>query len=198
MNLMRELVNSDECASKAMEGFAAMKVVVLQIGLAVTYTVTAAESMQVLELLGKDDDDMNPEMHNGLTKYIFIFAICQVAFSQIPNFQHLWWVSIIGAIMSLLYSALSGILAITAARDADDGPAYGRRVLESGTEFWRNVFTSLGAVTFAYGGHSVLLEIQATLKAPPPPLGNMMKGASCSPCANGLGCFHLQKDDVGT
>jgi hypothetical protein len=80
--------------------------------------------------------------------------------------------------MSLLYSLLSGILAITAAKSDNVAPDYAHR--DSEAAFWRGVFTSLGAVTFAYGGHSVLLEIQATLKAPPPPFESMMKGVHCS------------------
>lgn len=129
----------------------------LQVGLAVTYTVTAAESMQILEILHEEAEVRHPDIHPGLMKYVFIFAIFQVGLSQIPNIQHLWWVSIIGALMSLLYSLLSGILAITAAKSDNVAPDYAHR--DSEAAFWRGVFTSLGAVTFTYGGHSVLLEI---------------------------------------
>lgn len=147
----------------------------MQIGLAITYTVTAADSMAVIEELHKSTD-AQPVMV-GLTKYVFIFGAAQAALSQIPNFKHLWWVSIIGATMSLGYSFLAGVLAISASRQEDFDQQYSRRDPENDSHFIRGVFTALGAVTFAYGGHSVLLEIQATLRAPPPPFRSMMKGA---------------------
>jgi hypothetical protein len=149
---------------------------IMQVGLAVTYTVTAGKSLQVIEELAKDctvsfssDDAVIADEHCGvsLTKYIFVFAAVHLILSQIPTFHHLWWVSIIGAIMSVGYSFLAGILAIAAS-------SYSAR--ESGWPHLRGVLNALGAVTFAYGGHSVLLEIQATLKVPPSAKESMMKG----------------------
>jgi amino acid permease len=145
----------------------------IQLGLAVTYTVTGAKSMQIIE-------ELFTEREASLTKYIFIFGLCEAFLSQIPDFTHLWWVSIVGAVMSLCYSLLAGFLAIHASRDLDVDPAtkYSARDEDDVDGFWRGVFTSLGAITFAYGGHSVLLEIQATLRVPPPPQKSMMRGAA--------------------
>ena len=145
--------------------------IAIQVGLAAVYTVTGAKSMAVLEDLSKDEDS-----GASITKYTFVFGAVQLLLSQIPDFAHLWWVSIVGAAMSLGYSLLSGALAIAAAQARDGGADYGKR--GSGAEFWRGVFTSLGAITFAYGGHSVLLEIQATLRVPPSAKVSMMKGVA--------------------
>lgn len=149
----------------------------MQLGLAITYTVTGAQSMHIIEVLRDDDPalSIDAECRPGLAKFVFIFAVFQLFLSQIPSFKHLWWVSIIGAAMSLGYSLLSGFLAIAAASEVDAD--FGRRPGESDEDFWRQVFVSLGAVTFAYGGHSVLLEIQATLRVPPSARESMMKGA---------------------
>ena len=135
------------------------------------------EELSKIERERERGEEIGDTIVVGLTKYVFIFGAAQVALSQIPNFKHLWWVSIIGATMSLGYSLLAGVLAVAAARSEGFERSYGRRVGESETDFTRGVFTALGAVTFAYGGHSVLLEIQATLRAPPPPFRSMMKGA---------------------
>ena len=141
----------------------------VQVGLAVVYTVTGAKSMRIIEVLNTGNEDAT------MLKYTFIFGVVQLLLSQIPDFAHLWVVSIIGAVMSLCYSLLSGVLAMAAAASDDVPPDYGKR--DSGPDFWRGVFTSLGAVTFAYGGHSVLLEIQATLRVPPEAKQSMMRGA---------------------
>lgn len=138
------------------------------------YTVTGAKSLHVIEELATGSENVN------LTKYVFMFGVVQLALSQIPDFAQLWWLSIIGAIMSLGYSVLSSILAIAAARGVDVD--YSQR--GDGAAFWRGVFTSMGAIAFAYGGHSVLLEIQATLRTPPSARDSMMKGLN-SLCAAG-------------
>jgi Transmembrane amino acid transporter protein len=151
----------------------------VQVGLAAVYTVTGAKSMHVIQELSIGNEGAD------LTKYVFIFGVVQLALSQIPDFAHLWWVSIIGAAMSLGYSLLSGALAIAAARSDNASADYGRR--GGGAAFWRGVFTSLGAIAFAYGGHSVLLEIQATLRVPPSAKASMMKGAPSA--RSGLAAF---------
>jgi hypothetical protein len=76
--------------------------------------------------------------------------------------------------MSLGYSLLAGFLAIAASQEDGWVPEYKSRA--EGWPLWRSILNALGAVTFAYGGHSVLLEIQATLRTPPPPRDSMMKG----------------------
>ena len=38
--------------------------------------------------------------------YIIAFGIAQIVFSQIPDFDQLWWLSIVAAIMSFTYSTI--------------------------------------------------------------------------------------------
>lgn len=80
--------------------------------------------------------------------------------------------------MSLGYSLLAGILAIVASQSDDFTPTYEPR--GEGWPLWRGILNALGGVTFAYGGHSVLLEIQATLKTPPSARDSMMRGVPAS------------------
>lgn len=89
-----------------------------------------------------------------------------------------------GAAMSLGYSLLAGILAIVASRDEDFTAEYGAR--DDGWPLWRGILNALGGITFAYGGHSVLLEIQATLKTPPSARDSMMKGTFLLWCLSAL------------
>lgn len=38
--------------------------------------------------------------------YMIIFGITEVLFSQIPDFDQVWWLSIVAAVMSFTYSTL--------------------------------------------------------------------------------------------
>eukprot|EP00892_Ulva_mutabilis_P009858 jgi/Ulvmu1/7244/UM035_0031.1 len=170
----------------------------IMVGLAVTYTVTAGKSLQVIQELFTDgceiaiDPEIDPDIKGitdcdvNLTQYIFLFGFAQLLLSQIPTFHHLWWVSIVGAAMSVGYSMLAGFVAIAAHGDEDFTPDYSAR--GEGWPMWRGALNSLGAVTFAYGGHSVLLEIQATLKTPPAARKSMMKGVYLANAASAF-CY---------
>lgn len=38
--------------------------------------------------------------------YMIIFGIIEVMFSQIPDFDQVWWLSIVAAVMSFTYSTV--------------------------------------------------------------------------------------------
>jgi hypothetical protein len=44
--------------------------------------------------------------------YMIAFGIIQIAFSQIPDFDQLWWLSIVAAVMSFTYSTIGLALGI--------------------------------------------------------------------------------------
>lgn len=37
---------------------------------------------------------------------MIMFGICEIIFSQIPDFDQVWWLSIVAAIMSFTYSTI--------------------------------------------------------------------------------------------
>lgn len=43
----------------------------------------------------------------GLTGWIFIFGGLQLLLSQLPNFHGLWWVSMLGAATSCIYTSIA-------------------------------------------------------------------------------------------
>lgn len=43
----------------------------------------------------------------GLTGWIFIFGGLQLFLSQLPNFHGLWWVSMLGAATSCIYTSIA-------------------------------------------------------------------------------------------
>lgn len=40
------------------------------------------------------------------TPYMIMFGVIEIIFSQIPNFDQIWWLSIVAAVMSFTYSAI--------------------------------------------------------------------------------------------
>lgn len=44
--------------------------------------------------------------------YMITFGIIEILFSQIPDFDQVWWLSIVAAIMSFTYSGVSLALGV--------------------------------------------------------------------------------------
>ena len=86
---------------------------------------------------------------------------------QCPNFNSLTLVSLLAAIMSISYSTMAFGASVAHGQVPDvqynlDGYTVANGVF--------GVWNSLGTVLFAYGGHNVVLEIQARPLAFPEPL----------------------------
>ena len=67
------------------------------------------------------------------------------------------WVSLIGALMSLCYSTIAAGASIAAVQGS---ASYGPRP-ESPADQTFGIMNAVGGILFAFGGHAVLLEIQA-------------------------------------
>ena len=46
------------------------------------------------------------------TPYMLIFGVTELIFSQIPDFDQIWWLSIVAAVMSFTYSTIGLALGI--------------------------------------------------------------------------------------
>jgi len=163
--------------------------------LGIAYILTGAQSLQYIERLATGGSAL------PLSGWIFLFAASQVrrhcsiqsssldrpsqpldsqvVLAQVPNFHQLWYVSVVGALMSAGYCLIASVAA--SMRAGDEAPSFARRADHSSADAAFGVLASIGTVMFSFGGHSVLLEIQATLKAPPDPAVSMMQGARSPP-----------------
>ncbi|KAK9165132.1 hypothetical protein Scep_000323 [Stephania cephalantha] len=153
-------------------------------GVAIGYTIAASISMMAVkrsnclhESGGKDGCQMSS---NG---YMIAFGITEVIFSQIPDFDQVWWLSIVAAIMSFTYSTVG--LSLGIAQVAENGSFKGSltgisigRVTEA-QKVWRSL-QALGDIAFAYSYSIILIEIQDTLKSPPAEHKTMKKATSIS------------------
>lgn len=159
-------------------------------GTAIGYTIAASVSMMAIKRSncfhksgGKDPCHMSA---NG---YMIAFGVIEVIFSQIPDFDQVWWLSIVAAIMSFTYSAVG--LALGIAQVAENGKFKGSltgisigTVTQSGTvtstqKLWRSM-QALGAIAFAYNFSMILIEIQDTIRSPPAEHKTMKKATSLS------------------
>ncbi|XP_051139871.1 amino acid permease 6-like [Andrographis paniculata] len=153
------------------------------VGISIGYTITASISMVAV----KRSNCFHKNGHHvecSISNYPFmvIFAAIQIFLSQIPNFHKLSWLSIVAAVMSFAYSSIG--LGLSIAKVAEKGHNVrtgitGTRVgveLTGSEKVWRT-FQAIGDIAFAYAFSTVLVEIQDTLKSPPPE-NKVMKKAS--------------------
>lgn len=147
----------------------------LMAGLCITYSVTAGQSLKGVaseECDGKDCQE-------GMGVWIVAFGAVQLLLSQVPDFHSLWWISLLGAVMSCGYCSIA--IAMSGAHAAAHGPSTDLRHegLSTADRVF-GVFNALGGVAFTFGGQAVLPEIQATLARPPPTVQTMMRGLTLS------------------
>jgi len=136
--------------------------------------VTAGQSLK--GVASSDCDGTACE--SGLAPWILLFAALQLGLSQVPDFHSLWWVSLLGGVMSIGYCGIAAGASIAVAANSPapdyvhDGQSTADRVF--------GVFNALGGIAFTFGGQAVLPEIQATLARPPNTSGSMMRGIGVS------------------
>ncbi|KAK9941601.1 hypothetical protein M0R45_007303 [Rubus argutus] len=161
------------------------------VGVAIGYTIASSVSMMAIKRSncyhksgGKDPCHMSS---NG---YMITFGIIEVVFSQIKDFNEVWWLSIVAAIMSFTYSTVG--LGLGIGKVAGNGEFKGSllgisigTVTHSGTvvtsteKMWRSM-QALGAIAFAYSYSIVLIEIQDTIRCPPAEHKTMKKATAFS------------------
>ncbi|GAA0148634.1 hypothetical protein LIER_08023 [Lithospermum erythrorhizon] len=146
---------------------------IVEVGVDIVYMVTGGRSLKkVHDLLCKGnacDKDIK------LTYFIMIFASVHFVLSHLPNFNAISGISLAAAVMSLSYSTIAWGASVNKGVAPDVQYGYRARTT-TGTVF--NFFGALGDVAFAYAGHNVVLEIQATIPSTPekPSKGPMWKG----------------------
>ncbi|EYU29952.1 hypothetical protein ABFS82_05G030500 [Erythranthe guttata] len=119
--------------------------------------------------------------------WICIFGGLHFFLSQFPDFNSVSGVSLAAAIMSLCYSTIAWVGSLSKGRAPNVSYAYKET---SGADSMFRVFNALGQITFAYAGHAVALEIQATIPSTPekPSRVPMWKGAVLAYFINGI-CY---------
>lgn len=135
--------------------------IVVEVSTCIVYMVTGGKSLK------KFHDIVCPPpkcQDIRLTFFILIFASVHFVISHLPNFHSLSLVSLSAAVMSLSYSTIAWVTSVTKGQEAD--VSYAPRETSTAANTF-NFFNALGDVAFAFAGHNVVLEIQATIPSTP-------------------------------
>jgi amino acid permease len=139
-------------------------------GTAIGYTITASMSMTAITRSNCfHENGRQAPCHTSENPYMILFGIFQIVLSQIPDFDRIWWLSIVAAIMSFGYSSIGLSLAIAKVAGGQfQGSITGVAVgtVTAAQKTW-GAFRALGNIAFAYSFSMLLIEIQDTIKSPP-------------------------------
>ncbi|MQM21670.1 hypothetical protein Taro_054714 [Colocasia esculenta] len=154
------------------------------VGVAIGYTIAASISMMAIKRSNcfHKKGHQNP-CHAKSNTYMIVFGVVEILFSQIPDFDQIWWLSIVAAVMSFTYSSIGlglGISEVVANRGFK-GSLTGVSIgaVTQTQKIWRT-FQALGDIAFAYSYSIILIEIQDTVKSPPSEAKTMRKAAMLS------------------
>ncbi|GJM87640.1 hypothetical protein PR202_ga03616 [Eleusine coracana subsp. coracana] len=132
---------------------------IVEVGVCIVYMVTGGKSLQKFHAVAF------PDAAPLRTSYwIMIFGGIHLFLSQLPNFNSITLVSLAAAVMSLSYSTIAWVASVHKGRHADVDYS---KTASTATGQTFNFLSALGDVAFAYAGHNVVLEIQATIPSTP-------------------------------
>ncbi|KAL0339804.1 UNVERIFIED_CONTAM: Amino acid permease 3 [Sesamum radiatum] len=101
-------------------------------GVAIGYTIESSMSMMAIErsncFHSKRDDSPCRVSSNP---YMIAFGVVEIVLSQIPDFDQIWWLSIVAAVMSFTYSTIGLGLAI--AKDTIKSPPSEYKTMKKAT-----------------------------------------------------------------
>ncbi|XP_014512071.1 lysine histidine transporter-like 6 [Vigna radiata var. radiata] len=132
---------------------------IVQVGCDIVYMVTGGKCLKKFMEIACIDCTQLKQSY-----WILVFGAIHFFLSQLPNFNSVAGVSLAAAVMSLSYSTIAWLACLTRGRIENVSYAYKR---SSNTEFMFRVFNALGQISFAFAGHAVALEIQATIPSTP-------------------------------
>ncbi|XP_022775814.1 lysine histidine transporter-like 6 isoform X2 [Durio zibethinus] len=144
---------------------------IVQVGCDIVYMVTGGKCLKkFMEIACASCKQLRQSY------WILIFGGIHFFLSQLPNFNSVAGVSLAAAIMSLSYSTIAWAGCLS--HGQIDNVSYEYKNT-SQTDYMFRVFNALGQISFAFAGHAVALEIQATIPSTPerPSKIPMWKGA---------------------
>ncbi|KAK9096235.1 hypothetical protein Sjap_021732 [Stephania japonica] len=147
--------------------------------LLVYQTLDASKSMKAIKqsnCFHKTGDEGACHVSSNL--YILMFGIIQIICSQLPNFEDIWWLSILATIMSFTYSSIGIGLGI--AKVAENRKIQGSLTGISIGEVTRaqktwTILEALEVIGVSNFYSVILIEIQDTIRSPPSEAKTMKK-----------------------
>ena len=149
---------------------------VLFAGIPIAYNIVGGESIaKIVDLLAPPD---SPVRAAGLSAWIVLFAGAQLAVVQIRSFHHMSWVSAAGALASLFYVGVAAINSVVEGTNGTVDRSAVSHVPPPAASPWGRfsaVANAIATFAFAWGGHNIACEIQATLPMRPSSVKPMMR-----------------------
>lgn len=158
------------------------------VGIAITFSVIGGESLQAFAA-GVAQGGHVP----GKWAFILMFGGLQVFLSMMPSLHDARLSSLLGALMSAAYC----IIAVAMSATVKPGPEVNYNpaaVQRSSIDNVMGIFNAMTTIFFAYGGHNVALEIQATIgitEKNPSSVRPMMRGVNWTFFITGLCYFSV-------
>ncbi|KAI4365974.1 hypothetical protein MLD38_021906 [Melastoma candidum] len=132
---------------------------IVEVGVNIVYMITGGKSLKKFH-----DTVCTGCKPIKTTYFIMIFASVHFVLSHLPSFNSVTGVSLAAAVMSLSYSTIAWVA--SAHRGISSDVVYASRSSTTvGKTF--GFLSALGDVAFAFAGHNVVLEIQATIPSTP-------------------------------
>ncbi|KAI9114431.1 hypothetical protein K1719_014659 [Acacia pycnantha] len=156
------------------------------VGVTIGYTIAASTSMMAIKRSNCFHKNNGNEEKCDMSgnAYMIGFGVIQMFLSQIGDFDQIWWLSIVAAIMSFAYSTIG--LSLGFAKVAESGEIKGSLTgismigtMTQAQKIWRTG-QALGDIAFAYSFSTVLIEIQDTIRSPPSEAKSMKKATKIS------------------
>ncbi|KAL8556427.1 hypothetical protein ACS0TY_004029 [Phlomoides rotata] len=159
-------------------------------GVAIGYTIAAHYLFRAIKRSNCfHKSHKQSECHMSSNEYMITFGIIEILFSQIPDFDQVWWLSILAAVMSFTYSTVGLLLGVAQVAENKSikgsltgisiGTMTEAGVVTAHQKMWRSL-QALGAIAFAYSFSIILIEIQDTVKSPPAEHKTMKKATTIS------------------
>ncbi|KAK7305306.1 hypothetical protein VNO77_43210 [Canavalia gladiata] len=151
-------------------------------GFGIAYIITAAISLRAIQKSTCYHSNGNEAACEWEDSYfMLIFGAVQVVLSQIPNFHNIQWLSIVAAITSFAYAFIGMGLSIVQVTENGhaDGSIEGIPTSNGPEKVWL-IAQALGDIAFSYPFSVILIEIQDTLKSPPPENQTMRRASTIS------------------
>ncbi|XP_020084197.1 lysine histidine transporter-like 8 [Ananas comosus] len=115
-------------------------------------------------------------------EWYLVFVCLAVVLAQLPNLNSMAFVSLVGAATAVLYCTMIWVISVSKGRlpEVSYHPVRGK----SDVDGMLNVLNALGIIAFAFRGHNLVLEIQATMPS-------TLKRPSHVPMWRGVGAAYL-------
>lgn len=165
-------------------------------GAMVGYTLTSAISMMAIKKAGCFHKKGHAApCHVSGNVFMIIFGATEMVLSLLPSLEKITWLSVLAAVMSIAYSSIGLGLSIAKAAGGKNPSGSLTGVPIGGAQKTWHVFQALGNMAFSYTFSMVLIEIQDTLKSPPPENKTMKKATQMGMAVTSL--FYISIGLVG-